>query len=233
MEAIDVIYPLSNKSAWNDNELKYSIRSLVDHVNINNIIVVGHKPQWMSDEVIHIPLMDPSQRQKGSNIIHKTKVGCTYATTKNFLRLSDDHIIIKNPEFNPYNRGLLVSSCTLEDNIFIRSCAHTYNYLNHMGLPKYNYEGHYPVIMDRRKFIDVVDQADLFDGIGYVINSLYFNHVGEFPKEPDNHVCRARDRSCPDGIDNYRFLNYNDFSLSLGLKQYIMKKFPNPTKYER
>ncbi len=232
-EKIDIVYPLGEGSTWNDNELRYSIRSLVEFVNINRIIVVGKKPLWASDEITHIDMDDPFQRKKNLNIILKTLRGAEEVHTPRFLRLSDDHVINRTPDFSPYHRGRLPDTATVSQGDFIRSCHETYKFLKGKGLPTYDYEGHYPVIVDTKKFISAFTGMDMVSVIGYAINSTYFNQTGVFPPEPAYHVLRLRDRGFDGEAWKYTFLNYSEFSLSDQLKAYLQKRFPNKTIYER
>ncbi len=233
MGSIDVVYPVGPSSTWNDNELKYSIRSIEEFVDVNQIIVVGHKPLWMNDKVVHLNIPDLSKCKKGSNIIYKTIEGAKKVATDDFIRLSDDHIILNIPDFSPYHRGPLSKECTLNDSIFKRSCVETYKWLSKRGCPSMNYEGHYPIKMSAQSFIDAYAPVPLWDTIGFVINSTYLNQIGEFPPEPDFHVCRLRGRKWVRDVHKYTFLNFNDFSLTEKLKKFLQKRFPDKSSYEK
>jgi hypothetical protein len=55
---IDVVYPLGTGSVWQDNELRYSLRSLEKNFpDLGRVYVVGHKPDWLGN-VEHIPFGD-------------------------------------------------------------------------------------------------------------------------------------------------------------------------------
>ena len=62
---ISVVYPLGTGSKWQNNELRYSLRSLSKISGIGDVFIVGEKPDWVRN-VIHIPCKDVPFRKEYS-----------------------------------------------------------------------------------------------------------------------------------------------------------------------
>jgi len=68
---IDVVYPLGSGSAWDNNELRYSLRSLENNLlDLGRVFVVGQRPPWLV-EAVHIPMEDTHRHNKDANLIDK------------------------------------------------------------------------------------------------------------------------------------------------------------------
>ena len=58
---MDILYCIGEGSKWNNNELRYSLRSLEKFgKNVGNIYMVGYNPGFLSDEVTFINCPCPS-----------------------------------------------------------------------------------------------------------------------------------------------------------------------------
>ena len=57
---MDILYVIGKGSEWNNNELRFSLRSIAKYgKNIDRVFIVGYKPDFVSDEVTFIPCDDP------------------------------------------------------------------------------------------------------------------------------------------------------------------------------
>ena len=66
---MDILYCLGEGSKWNNNELRYSLRSLEKFgKNVGNIYVVGYDPGILSDKVTFIDCPNKYDR-KQKNIL--------------------------------------------------------------------------------------------------------------------------------------------------------------------
>lgn len=53
---MDIIYSIGSGSTWDNNELRYSLRSLDMYgKSYDRVFVVGNIPEFLSDEVIKVP----------------------------------------------------------------------------------------------------------------------------------------------------------------------------------
>ena len=97
----DILYIVGSGSEWNNNELRYSLRSIAKNGrNIGRVFLVGYKPDWVSDEVIHIPCGDPYDR-KHKNILNKVVYAMEHSDIgSHFLISSDDHYYMMPTDFD-------------------------------------------------------------------------------------------------------------------------------------
>jgi hypothetical protein len=96
MKTLDVVYVLVTGSSWDNNEIRFSIRSVPKNLpGIGRIIIIGEKPSGLKG-FVHIAHPDefPSINADG-NIIRKVIPACQDPRlTDQFLFMNDDHIII-------------------------------------------------------------------------------------------------------------------------------------------
>lgn len=98
---MDILYVVGTGSQWQNNELRYSLRSIAKNgKNIGRVFLVGYKPDFVSDKVIHIPCDDPGD-VKHNNILHKVLFAAYNSQIdSHFLISSDDHYYMKPTDFN-------------------------------------------------------------------------------------------------------------------------------------
>ena len=171
---IDVMYPLSSKSSWEDNELRYSLRSMEKFFpEMGRVFVVGHRPPWLTN-VVHLPAVDSYRHNKDANLITKVLLACANGISDTFLRCSDDQCLLR---------------LATVDDLVPRHCGHvkcgrggwwarfvsTCRVLQSRNLPFLYYECHIPMLYDRDDFVCTVTQFPFGEGNGFTINSLYFN----------------------------------------------------------
>ena len=93
---IDVLYTLgpSSCSVGGENrELRWSLRSLAKYGRgIGRVVVVGYPPDWLSDEVVRLPVERPAGLQKDAVIWHNVMTAIDAGVVSGrFLLSSDDH----------------------------------------------------------------------------------------------------------------------------------------------
>ena len=153
---MDVVYILGSGSSWNNNEIRFSLRSIAKYgIGVGQIFVVGTLPAFLSDEVIHIPAEDiynPMQNADG-NIAYKVMLACQdERLSDNFLFINDDHILLKPidlkdiPAFHKGNMNTFPASYwTL--NYWRTRLKRTMETLNKQGLPANHYDCHTPMVL--------------------------------------------------------------------------------------
>ena len=57
---MDILYVVGRGSTWNNNELKYSLRSIAKNgINVDRVFIVGYIPDFINrEEVICLPFED-------------------------------------------------------------------------------------------------------------------------------------------------------------------------------
>ena len=106
---MDIVY-IVKKNDLNNFELRCSLRSIEKYgKGIKNVFVVGHCPDWLSDDVIKIPYEQP---WKGENLTHFKKASNIASSIlhvcqderlgDHFLVSMDDHFYTNRVNFDNY-----------------------------------------------------------------------------------------------------------------------------------
>lgn len=104
---MDVLYVLGNGSKHNNEELRYSLRSLVRYCNrsLERVFLVGECPEWLdTTKVIYIPYKD-TYAHKCHNILAKIEYAIEHSDLPDhFLWSADDifHICVTDLNNYPY-----------------------------------------------------------------------------------------------------------------------------------
>jgi hypothetical protein len=181
---MDLLYPLSNESGWNNNEIRYSLRSMEKHISgIDRLFIVGEKPDFLTD-FIHIEMSDPNDCRE-MNIMEKIRAACVNGISQKFLFCNDDHFILKDYEatkFPYYSDGTLSQAVHkhTKDN-YKNTIRNTINVLKDWDLPANHFDLHCPIVYDREKFVEIVDSYVWKGRPTYVIKSLYCNSLNIAP----------------------------------------------------
>jgi len=240
---MDVVYPISGGyhgkkklgSKWDDNELRYSLRSLDQHfTNMGRVFIVGHKPEWLTG-VVHLPAEDTHRRNKDANLIDKVLLACRSGVSSTFLRLSDDQCLLK--EWDGLNARHMGNATGRKGGKWWRRMRRTCDYLQSHGRPTYFYDCHAPAPVDRDTFIQVAGEADYQTPPGMCINTLYFNSVG-IPRTNMNGQKAAFHRPTKSkrlrrGVRGKLFLGYSEKGTNEAMKQFLQERFPTPSRFEQ
>jgi hypothetical protein len=241
---MDVVYPIAGGwhgkkklgSKWDDNELRYSLRSLQQNLQgMGRVFIVGHKPEWLTG-VIHVPAEDVHTRNKDANLIDKVLLACRSGVSSTFLRLSDDQCLLR-----PWD-GLDVwhmgnAKGQRQRGKWWRRMRRTCNYLELMERPTLFYDCHCPAPVDRDTFVSVMEAVDYQTPPGMCINTLYFNST-DIPRKQmagrkaafhrAQRLKRLRRRT-----RGKLFLGYSEAGTNDAMKRFLQELFPEPSRFER
>ena len=163
---IDVVYPLGSGSAWDNNELRYSLRSLEKNLlDLGRVFVVGQRPDWLV-EAMHIPMEDVHRKNKDANLIDKVLAACRAGVSDRFVRLSDDQCLLQprsSGQMQAYHLGPLDQKPASFWGVgrWKRRLRRTYALLLHEGLPTLHYDSHIPMVYQRDRFVEVMTRWPL------------------------------------------------------------------------
>jgi len=238
---VDVIYPLGTGSRWDNDELRFSLRALeANFLDLGKVFVVGECPAWLTG-AIHIPMPDIFRYNKDANLISKILAACHHPdVTSHFVRSSDDELLLKPVRFDelcPFHRGHVRDRSGR--NLWRRRMRRTARYLKRCDRTTYAYDCHLPVPVDTEKFRRIMRKAPYERGIGFTIDTLYFNSCNLADHVRVNRKLLRLRRPAP-GLRKLRrrmrratYLNYNDGSLDSTLKKALRQTFPNPSRFEK
>lgn len=244
---IDVVYKVNNREKWSyeKEELRYSIRSVVENfTELNKIIIVGYKPNWLKN-VIHIDVEDKKDLSKDANIIKKLYAACENdLVTGSFINISDDQIInntVTTEDFVNYVNNEYFKQA--KDFRFLSAWAYslfnTVSILKAKKLPVNCYETHTPKIINKSKFKQIIDKYKnyCYKYYGLCANTLYFNQIKAGAKEIDDSCIFLKDKirtedQIIEALDDKNFIGYNPNATNEVLKDYLRQKYDKPTIFE-
>lgn len=234
---INVVYILGNDSPFLDEELRYSMRSLYVFAGeqIDKVILVGEKPDWISDRVIHLPFNEHGNKEYriGSKILHACKSGLV---GDRFLFMNDDFFFTSHFDainFPYYQKGPLLIGDPV--NAYQQNLGLTRDYLLSLGKTVYHFDVHCPIVYDVEKFLELEPHLEVSKkGIGMVVKSLYCNIHGLMgPSYYDVKLHQLQTEM------DYKIMATNvNFSISdagwiSGVSNFLQKTFITPSPWER
>jgi len=228
---IDIVIPLGKGSRWQDNELRICLRAIEENLsNYRNIWIVGDYPKWLQN-CYHIPKQDSQKLVPDKNIMLKVKAACLeHEISDSFLFMNDDHFLLKPFDAenfpNYYDRTLPEMYQLRGPSPYGYRIKNTYEHLLHIGKPVLHYDIHYPIIYQKRAFIErVVDDVDWDNRYGFIIKSLYANHE---PNKQQISDCKSQD------IPRDYWPCFSTMPhMSEGVQKWLFKRFPNKSRYEK
>jgi hypothetical protein len=219
-----------------NEELRYSIRSVVKNCNVDSLWIIGGKPDWYVGQ--YAPVNQKYSKYK--NAFNNFKAICnTSDIPDDFVLMNDDFFIIK-----PIDTIVSYYSGTLENKIdayetvlgrssYINRLKTTHDKLLQMGIDNpLNYEIHVPMKRSKEKFDNILRMNH-----NLLYRSIYGNISNDESKEmSDVKVYKS---------ENFASLSYNyeekkypflstESGSFLELKDlFLSKQFKNKTIYEK
>lgn len=217
-----------------NEELRYSLRSVVANMPPGNIWVVGGKPKWYQGNHIPVKQNMPKSRNAVSNL---KAIANSKEISNNFVLMNDDFFVVKPVKtINYYHGGLLKEKVELYQDLqptssYTRSLEETHRRLLKLGVQDpLDYELHVPMPMSKANLKIVLRSTALW-------RSTYGNLFHVLGKKITDVKVYA---SSPLLFKSYdysnlesEYLSSDDESFDKILKPILLKMFPNPTVYEQ
>ena len=247
---MDILYVLGRGSAHDNIELRYSLRSIERYgINVGKVCLVGYDPGFLSDKATFIPCENKYLDKYNGK--HKNIIAAICHAVENsdiseeFLYSSDDHIYIKETDFDRYPyfcRGELPVRPAQFDSKWDEyrfSLLETRELLTKHGLTCYHFSQHGNTHMSRsaiRNAMPLIEES--FNGdygcepTCIILNSLY--SYKPFPITRRKDLKLGRKRTVDFLLERTR--GREVFSIcdnpDKSIWQYLEKLFPNKSKYE-
>jgi hypothetical protein len=237
---MDLVYILGNGSKWNNNEIKYSLRSVQKYVKgFRKIFIVGEKPDFING-FTHIPFSDDMSLNKERRIMEKISFVCKQKQiSSNFLFFNDDFFflkkisVIKFPYYQKGELGKAFQKRTISDP-YRMSLENTFDVLESNKHESTHFDVHAPIIYNKSKFLKVMSQYDWEIPHGYVIKSLYANTLGiEGPYMSDCKISRQLTCSEILSLIDGRLLFTTGERINESMMQVLAELYPKKSKYEK
>lgn len=229
---LDLVYVC--RSGENE-ELRYSLRSIEENLPGHNVVVIGHKPAWYSGDFI--PVKDIGN--KFFNISNCLITACnTPSISSNFVFMNDDFFLLKPLKRIPRLHGGLLSdkieayrALTGNTNQYTGLLSKTSNKLLSMGITDaIDYDIHVPMQFNKKKLLSVISH-------GHLPRSIYgniFNVGGKSMHDVKRYNPKSRlsKRSPSLEDESLVFISSDDQSFETIKNHILMDMFPKPSKYE-
>jgi hypothetical protein len=226
---MDLVYPLGTGSYWNNNELRFSLRSVEKYLtNVDKVWIIGILPDWLQN-VTHITYTDHVGKPPDYNMMKKLARACQEDVSDDFIYMNDDHYLLSAynaNNFPNYYHG------TIEEYLkgrgldgYGKRCRNTLKSLN--GNSTNYYDIHYPIQLNKKSFKElVVDAVDWNVPHAYIIKSLYANSL-QLESIPETDY-KTNVIPPPEAKVFSSFPHMKD-----AVKVYLNQRFPEQSKYER
>jgi hypothetical protein len=279
-----ILIPLGTGSNWDNNELRYCLRSLDENLKGDyEIHIYGNEvPYWLTNVTVHpIERYYPERiRELNYGKLNYENFFDTLNKVKTFASKNKGHFVYMYDDVlllhELYIGDILNVPLELEDKSFYhirnfdkhgRTINSAIDLLQEDGGfdPLYNFETHLPRIYECARMIFLFEMFSFEElSIPYAIATMYFNY---WSKQPDTLVVNLSIKTDikdikagfyfdPGKVASYMsnsleeiekavqgktWVNYNDMGLNLMatdlsgkqyLKEWIMNRFPNKSKYE-
>lgn len=243
---IDVVYVLGSGSNWNNNEIRYSLRSIEKNgIDVGQIFIVGEFPAFLSKDVIHIKaddIFNPNENADG-NIITKVLAACADPRlSDDFLFINDDHILLKLIpliDIPAFHKGDLndFPEEYWKLNYWRGRLKRTRDTLNSKKLTAFHFDCHTPIVFNKELFPEIMSRFNYQEGLGLTMKSLYGNIVysisGQLLTSEKKTVFKYYTvYQLNDRLSKCSFMSFNDCGLNNSLKLWLEKQFPNQSRWE-
>jgi len=219
-----------------NEELKYSIRSVIESFPDSNIWVVGGKPDWYVGNYINVEQKESKYKNAVENL--KT-ISTSDQISESFVLMNDDFYIIKKiDKIENFHGGYLLNKINLYQKLngnsqYTRKLSGTYKKLKALGFENpLDYELHVPMIMEKEKLKIILELIDQF-----LWRSIYGNkfEVGGTEMQ-DVKVYTTGPlvlKSYNLNIDSHTYLSSADSSFNNIFNKILKDKFNKKTKFEK
>lgn len=225
---MDVVYVCR---AGENEELRYSIRSVLENASVDNVWVIGGKPDWYGGNFVKVRDIGG----KFKNIRNCIRVACeTPEISEDFILMNDDFFILRNQNLGVYYYGGVLNKRYEEHlklagpNEYASLLYRTDAVLKKRGIKDpLNYDIHVHMPINKAKMLQVVH-------LPYSIRSYYGNifNVGGIDIEDVKVYSHPLFQETSAAIDeDTPFISTEDSSIT-EVMDMLAERFPNPSQYE-
>lgn len=237
---IDVIIPV--RTGTKPTELKYALRSLEKNLNgFGNIFIIGEQILSLRGlKYLHCK-DDKQSKWKERNIMRKIMTACkSNDVSEDFIFTNDDIYLTQEFDANNlpfYHKDDLLGTMAKNNGDYRKSVNHTRKFLVDNNMPTLDFDTHFPIVYNKKKFSDtfVCEKLNWEISFGFVIKSLYCNSngiEGEFGGD-----CKIQQKlnyeEIKAKIGDRSFFSTSDNSMNEHMIRYLNELYPNKSKYER
>ena len=234
----DLLYILGTGSRWQDNEIRYSLRSAEKNLEHGKVFVVGENPGWLQN-IRHIGCDDPYGIKKLKNSIYKLATAVRDPKLSgDFILMNDDFFILKPvDQIEPMCKGFLADTMAkhpTKRGYYFDAMMSAFKKLLAYGIEKpKDFSLHQPFLFNRnrvRKTMDIFGGA----GHGYLFRTMYGNLWHEDAEQANDRKLTGWSVKTQTSASRLTFLSTDpQVVLDPAFQRWLKGKFPTPSIYER
>jgi hypothetical protein len=233
---MDIVIPL--KRSIQNEELRYTIRSICKNMPHRKIWLAGYSPKWLYG-IGYIKVQVPygsKYKKAAANILAACR---DPRVSDDFLLFNDDFFVMQPiTDFQNLHRGPLIDHLKrLEKDYaakpYYEGMKRTYDILRRMGFENpVNYGLHIPMIINKKKWLEAWEMQEEYNPKRLPLHlRTFYGNVFQVGGEQIDDVKLAKLTEIPSGEE--LFLSSNDNSFAIGnIGDYVRSKFYQPCKYE-
>ena len=229
---MDVVYVLGSDSHYDNDELRYSLRSIEKYLSgVGKVWIIGECADWI-ENVRHIFYPDQPSKQPDYNIMRKICRAIEEPElSEDFLFFNDDHFLLHpfEAETFPYFFDKTLERYLKErgTDTYGKRAKNTLDHLKSKGLPCKHFDIHYPIIYNKSLFLQHVAQAVDWSKEAYVIKSMYANSLSiEGTEAKDYKTGRELPPAAAKVFSTTPKFRYN-------IHRFLKEQFNEVSRYER
>lgn len=233
-----VVYILGTGSLHDDIELRFSLRSLKFVKGLNKVFIVGHRPNWVT-EITHLPFED-KHKAKDRNLIDKIKHYCEQSDGNPFIKMSDDHVFIK--EWSIENHVVLNSGnyrhwCKQAQTLWVKKLLYTMRLYIQAGVDQnevMGYDTHSATLIKPGLFLEAMDRVSTEELDNITWGTWYGNYAPPLSSISSKGILKYFNQpmnSFPVDPET-RFISYAETAVNQELINWIKTIVGGPSKFE-
>lgn len=229
----DVVYMV--KDTPDNEELRYSLRSLYENFPHNKVIFCGGKPDGLKPDLhIRIKQDQPSKWENVRKMLRK--IADDERITEDFWLFNDDFFVLepKSEKIPPYYDKDILAMIRRTEKGFGRPIAwthrlrHLMNILKANDLPTLNYAVHKPMLMNRKKLKEVLDKFPDEP----MVRALYGNYYKLDGLDSPDMKVRVQNYDLS-RVAKWDYVSTQDDSFATGnIGRWLRDKFPAKSRFE-
>lgn len=232
-DELDLLYILGDGSDWDNNEIRYSLRSAELYFPHRKVFIIGECPSWLQN-VIHIPYPDIFGVKTANGVAKVMRAVKDPRLSERFVLMNDDFFFLKKQRAIPYYyRGKtseFIDRHRTKGGYYYQTLQNTEKCLMKRGIknPK-DYAVHSPIIYEKSKLRKLKGR----ELKGCSLRSVYCNLLNVRGRKTEDFKANTMDefkyqlsRNAP------VFSSSDEIVKERAFLDWISTKFPTPSKYE-
>ena len=230
---MDIVIPLGTGSRWQNNELRFALRSIEKYLTgYDKIFIIGECPSYLQN-IVHIPCPDFTGRKEYSIFNKIMKAVKDERCSEYFVFWNDDIFLIDNlqtADFKFWYEGSLLSKYEQSHGHYKAAIKNVIDIWD----SHFEYTDiHTPIIYNKELFNKIVGSKDW--NKEYVIKSLYTSKFARpFEEMPDLKINKAMTYyEIKARIKDRLFFSIGTYGVCPAMTKVLTELFPDKSKYEK